>query len=109
MSTEDLNIPLPNLEVVLKTTTGLSQRGLAKFMQTHESNISRLIRGKAKMLTREKIRFIEEYTGRTYEYLADLKSAALTDQEADDLRAMRKAPEDLRTLLRKNLDPYRNG
>lgn len=108
MSKDRLNIPLPNLEVVLKGTPGLSQRGLAKFMGTHESNISRLIRGKATMLTRDKIKAIEEYTGRTYEYLADLKSAALSEEEADDVRAMRKAPEELRALLRKNLDPYRN-
>lgn len=107
MSQESLSVPLPNLRLVLTTTPGLSQRGLAKHLGIHESGISRLIKGKAKMLTRERIKLIEEYTGKTFEYLADLKAAALTDQEQSDLDAMRHAPPELLALLRKNLDPYR--
>ncbi|MGN6313198.1 MAG: helix-turn-helix domain-containing protein [Rhodanobacteraceae bacterium] len=107
MTEQAISIPLPNLKVVLKSTKGLSQRGLAAFLGIHESNISRLIQGKAKMLTRERIKLIEQYTGKSFEYLADLKSAQLTDEEESDLRAMRNAPPDLIALLRKNLDPYR--
>lgn len=107
MSKQAVNIPLPNLKLVLDTTEGLSQRGLATFLGIHESGISRLIRGKAKMLTRERIKQIEEYTGKSFEYLADLKAAKLTDDEESDLRAMRAAPPELIALLRKTLDPYR--
>lgn len=107
MSDDAVNIPLPNLKLVLKTTKGLSQRGLADFIGIDESNISRLVRGKQKMLTPQRIRQIEQYTGKTFEYLADLKAARLTEEEESDLRAMRKAPPELIALLRKNLDPYR--
>jgi plasmid maintenance system antidote protein VapI len=107
VSEKPINVPLPNLKVVLETTQGLSQRGLAAFLGIHESNISRLIRGKAKMLTRERINQIEQYTGRTFEFLADLKKAALTPEEIADLEAMRNAPPELMALVRKTLDPYR--
>lgn len=107
MSQAGAMLALPNLKAALNAQPGLTQRGLARFMGVHESNISRLIQGKAKMLTREQIRLIEAYTGRSYEYLADLKSQNLSEQDVSDLKALRKAPVELVALLRKTLDPYR--
>lgn len=109
MSEEPFSLPLPNLGPLLKETAGLSQRGLAAFLGIHESNISRLIKGKAKMLTRERIRKIEEYTGQSFEYLAGLKEANLSNREESNVRADRKAPLEIQALIDKLLDPYRDS
>lgn len=59
------------------------------------------------MLTRERIKQIEAYTGKSYEYLADLKRANLTDREASNVEAGRKAPPEVQALIDRLLDPYR--
>lgn len=102
-----LDIPLPRLREVLRTTHGLSQRGLADYLGVSEGTVSRIIKGEIRMLTRERIKKIEAYTGKSYAYLAELDTGPLTEQEVSDLTALRHAPEDLRALLRKNLDPFR--
>lgn len=109
MSEPRASIPLPNLRAVLTAASGLSQRGLAKYLGINESGVSRLIRGKAKMLTRERIKLIEEYTGRSFEYLADLKGANLSEREASNIAAGRKAPPEVQVLIDRLLDPYRDN
>lgn len=44
VSEETLNVPLPNLKVVLDTTEGLSQRGLADFLASMKAT-SRALSG----------------------------------------------------------------
>jgi len=107
MSDAPSKVALPNLKAALADKEGLTQRGLAEHLGIHESNISRLIKGKAKMLTREKIRIIEQYTGKTFEYLAALKEAALSEEEVDDLAALRNAPPEIQAVVRAALKPYR--
>lgn len=108
MSEQEINVPLPNLAIVLRETEGLSQRGLAAFLGIHESNISRLITGKAKMLTPERIRLIEQYTGQKFEYLANLKDAAKQDEQIlADAEAISRAPKEVQEFIRASLAPYR--
>lgn len=107
MSQEPISVVLPKLREALRSKR-LTQRGLADFLGTDESNISRLIRGKAKMLTPERIRKIEQYTGKSFEYLADLKSANLSEREAANVAADRRAPPNVQAAIDALLAPYRN-
>ena len=107
MSSPEFKVALPRLASALKDGSNLTQRGLAAFLGIHESNISRLIRGKAQMLTRERIRLIEEYTGKTFEYLADLKEANLSEDEVAMMEARRNAPPEIRAAIDTMLAPYK--
>lgn len=107
MSQSPRSVPLPNLKAALNEGEGLSQRGLAAFLGIHEGNISRLIQGKAKMLTRERIEMIERYTGRSFEYLAGLKDANLREEEAEMVAARRKAPAAIQAAVDALLAPYK--
>ena len=93
------NVPLPRLKEALDEK-GRTQRGLAKFMGIHESNIARLIKGERSMLSPEQIRKIEEYTGKEFAYLADLKGACLSDDEVELLRKYREASAAAREIAR---------
>ncbi|MDE2467401.1 MAG: helix-turn-helix transcriptional regulator [Bradyrhizobium sp.] len=104
MSEPLVNVALPKLREVLRDSPGLSQRGLAAALGIHESNVSRLINGGRQMLSREQIEIIEQYTGREYAYLAELKSQNLTESEAEHLRKFRAASEKARQLSDDILD-----